>query len=382
MDAGAPGNEKAGDGSRRSELSREMNRAVRLILLLLLLLLFSAGARAHPILQNPVWIESATDGLTIKLDVSVRELIVVQGLPQSAEGLVDLDEAIERADRHEGYLLDHFQVKGDGVLLKGTVTAIVPPKVIGTGLEGPDNAHFRYTVDYKFALPPAVLTFSQNMCVEFPSAPGVPWDLSYAYRYGPKGETPRKFGPLRRDQELSFTTGFERVRTPMPGMLLAMWAVFIFVTVFGSSFLAGSPSPVTIALILWIAGMVAGKFLPASPPLWLATLLSGAVTILTAADNIHRPVSGPTRRRLALLWSGFLSFGLAAGLQERVFPHLDQWWRVSPLIAAAGASLAGAAVLAFAKRSSPRGAAFMVQLCSLAGCGGAIWLMLSLLEVL
>ncbi len=355
-----------------------MHCAARLILVLLT---FTTGVRAHPILQNPVWIESGADGLTIKLDVSVRELIVVQGLPQPAEGLVDLGEAIERADRHTGYLLDHFQVKGDGVRLKGTVTAIVPPKVIGTGLEGPDNAHFRYTIDYRFDAPPAVLTFSQNMCVEFPSAPGVPWDLSYAYRYGPKGETPRKFGPLRRDQELSFTTGYVRMRPALPGTLLALWAVFIVVTMLGGSLLAGSRSPGIVALMLWIAGMAAGKYLPAGPPFWLAALLSGAVTILTAADNIHRPASGPARRRIALLWSGFLSFGFAAGLQERLFPSLDHWWRVSPLPAAIGAGFAGAGLLMLAKRSSPRVAACMVQFLSLAGCGGAIWLMLRLLEV-
>ena len=355
-----------------------MHRAARLFFLLLL---NTAGVRAHPILQNPVWIESNADGLTLTLDVSVRELIVVQGLPQAAEGQVDLEEAIERARRHTGYVLDHFQVKADGGLLQGSVNKIVPPKVIGTGLEGPDNAHFRYTVDYHFNSPPAVLTFSQNMCVEFPSAPGIPWDLSYAYRYGPQGETPRKFGQIRYGQELSFTTGFIQIREPMPGVLLGLWVVFIVVSMLGGSMLAGSPYPYTVAVILWAAGMVAGKYLPAGPPLWLAALLCGAVTILTSADNTHRGASGPGRRRFVLFWGGCLWFGLASGLQERLFPGLAVTWRVLPLPAALAGSFAGAWFLVLAKRTGPRAAVSIVQLTSLAGCGTAIWLMLRLLEV-
>ena len=355
-----------------------MHRVARLFFLLLLC---AAGVRAHPILQNPVWIESKTEGLTLTLDVSVRELIVVQALPQAADGSVDIEEAAERAARHTGYVLDHFQVKADGGLLKGRVSKIVPPKVIGTGLEGPDNAHFRYTIDYHFESPPAVLTFSQNMCVEFPSAPGIPWDLSYAYRYGPQGETPRKFGQIRYGQELSFTTGFVQIREPMPGVLLGLWVVFIAVSMLGGSMLAGSPYPYTAAVILWAAGMVAGKYLPVGPPLWLAALLCGVVTILTAADNIHCAAAGPGRRRFVLLGAGCLCFGLASGLQDRLFPGLAVIWRVWPLPAALAVGLAGAWLLMLAKRTGPRAAVCILQLTSLACSGAAIWIMLRLLEV-
>ena len=93
--------------------------------------------------------------------------------------------AAEMAERHRGYVLDHFHIKADGKLLKGTITNVAPPKRIGTGLEGPDRAHFTYTISYPLPKPPAIFEFSQDMCREFPSSPGVPWDLSYATRYGP-----------------------------------------------------------------------------------------------------------------------------------------------------------------------------------------------------
>ena len=175
-----------------------------------ILLLTLVSAQAHPILQNPVWIESSPDHLTVKLDVSVREIIVVQGLAQASDGSVDMTEATGSAEKHRGYLLDHFHCKADDRLLTGTVVQIKPPKEIISAPDGPDNAHFRYTINYPLSGPPAVLTFSQNMCVEFPSAPGVPWDLSYAYRYGREGETPVKFGAMLRDREISFSSGFAR----------------------------------------------------------------------------------------------------------------------------------------------------------------------------
>ena len=90
---------------------------------------------AHPILQNPMWIEFTAEALEVRVDMSVRELIVVQGLPQDTDGMVDYDLALDLAPKHLPYLLEHLSFKADGKELKGEVVKVDPPKVIGKGLE-------------------------------------------------------------------------------------------------------------------------------------------------------------------------------------------------------------------------------------------------------
>src|SRR5262245_58858193 len=101
-----------------------MHRAARLLVLWLLTI---AGAGAHPVLVNQAWIESSPDHITVRLRVSVRELIVVQGLPVTADGRVDRIQAEDIAPKHSGYVLDHWHVKADGEPVKGTVTNLSPP---------------------------------------------------------------------------------------------------------------------------------------------------------------------------------------------------------------------------------------------------------------
>ena len=362
-----------------------MHRPARWLLLLLLTL---AGARAHPILQNPVWVAASPDRVTVELHVSVRELIVVQGLPVTDDGRVDALQAEDLAPKHSGYLLDHWLVKADGALVQGTVQSIKPPKVIGEGLEGPDRAHFTWTVEYPLAAPPRTLSITQNMCVEFPSSPGVPWDLSYAYRYGPHGETPWKFGVLPRDLTITFNTGFAPgsaeagsiVRAPRPATLLGLWIVFLVACVLGSSANWTALYPYIAAVIIFAAGLAAGRY-ATGVPVWLVHLVCGAVAILTAADNIHRP-AGPALHRRLLLCAGCLAFGTAFSAQERLTPELPLVWHLLPLPAAIAAVLLAAGLVILARRHPPRTARLLIQLGSLLCCLDAAWLMLQLLEVL
>ena len=372
--------------------------------LVFILLTTLTGAQAHPILQNPVWIESSPERLTLKLDVSVRELVVVQGLTQAGDGGVDIAEATERADRHSGYLLDHFHCKADGKLLAGKVMEIKPPKEIIAAPEGPDNAHFRYTIFYPLSAPPAVLTFSQNMCVEFPSAPGVPWDLSYAYRYGREGETPVKFGAMVRDREISFSSGFAPastsgmppasagsatpgapakweafaitdIKTARPAVWLALWLLFV------SAMTLGGPVRLLwyqLAAALWFGSYLAAPHLTGHLPLWLLALLTGAVTILAAVDNIHASAaSGPARHRIILLLTGAVLCGSALGLHQPGLMASTRGWMALLLVCA----VAAAAIMIGLRVVARSGRRPCTQLASLACCGGAIFSMLRLLEV-
>ncbi len=359
----------------------------RAALLLALLLLTLAGAGAHPILQNPVWIYAAPDRVTLVLHVSVRELIVVQGLPVTESGQVDALEAEEFAARHSGYLLDHFQIKADGNRVAGSVQDIKPPEVIDDGLEGPDRSHFVWTVGYPLSTPPRTLSISQNMCVEFPSSPGVPWDLSYAYRYGPHGETPWKFGVLPRDREISFNTGFvsggaeagSLVRTPRPATLLGLWFVFLTASILGDR---KSPAMRTLLIALaFAAGLAAGRHLTAIP-VWAVHLVCGACAILTAVDTIHRPSGAAALPRRILLYTGCLGFGAAFSAQERLTPELERWWHLLPLPAALFAWLAGAAIARLSERQNGRTGGLILQTAALICCLDAAWLMLKLLEAI
>src|SRR5436190_7390342 len=123
-----------------------MNRAARILLLLLL----TAGvAGAHPILENPLWIDPGPKTVTLYLDVSVRELIVVQGLPVSNDGGFDPLVAGDFAAKDESYVLDHIKVKADGQVIKGKLREILPPEIpenFKPTLEAPDKTHFRFII--------------------------------------------------------------------------------------------------------------------------------------------------------------------------------------------------------------------------------------------
>lgn len=356
-----------------------MHRVARLLALWLLTI---AGVQAHPTLENPAWVESSPDHITVRLWVSVRELIVVQGLPVTIDGRVDPIQAEDLAPKHSGYVLDHWSVKSDGQPVTGSVVSITPPKNIDHGAEGPDQAHFEYTIEYPLHRPPRTITFEQNMCVEFPSAPGVPWDLSYAFRYGPHGATPVKFISMKREQPLTFTTGFVLVREPMTVTLLGLWIVFLAATVLGKTFTLPSPFPYTGPIIVFAAGVLVTSLLPIVPPLWLLYLLAGAVTILTAADTIHGAVAGPRRYRLLILFAGMYCFGAIFAQQDHDFPALDRLWHLAPLPAAIAAILIGAGLLKFTRGAPSRSAILIIQVAALICCLDAAWLMLKLLDVI
>jgi hypothetical protein len=359
-----------------------MHRAARLILFLLA----AAWAKAHPILQNIVWIEATPQCVTLNLEVSVRELIVVQGLPVAEDGSADLEEATDLAGRHGDYVLDHFHIKADDTLLKGTITNIVPPKRIGTGLEGPDRAHFTYTISYPLEKPPAVFEFTQDMCKEFPSSPGVPWDLSYATRYGPPENPIMKMSVLYRDSRLRYNTGFadaevagSTVVEARPLTWAALWILFIAAIVLGGGlgslwYRAGA--------ILWLGGYLAApEFMPRAFPLWPLALLCGVAAILAAVDNIYSRGAEPhPNRRRVLFLAGCLLFGLGLSVQQPPFDIGHREWGGSLVLSALVAALALAVLPRFLRQ---RAAAerLVVQFSSLAICTSAVWLMLRILGI-
>lgn len=341
-------------------------------------------AEAHPILQNPLWITVKPDLMQLKLYVSLRELNVVQGLPIALDGAVDLELAKETAPRHDGYVLDHLNFRADGVPLQGKVTARTAPGEVGKGMEGPDRAHYIYWIDYPLATPPARIAFSHTMVKEFPSAPGVEWDLSYAYRFGQPDVTPKDFGAISRGMEIVFETGFATapgsvsaspnavdhrpslIRLALLGAVLGLGVasrgvLLRIAVVSGSAFLVG-----------WGLGWGLGWRMPG----FAAAALAGIGILLTAVDNIHRPSAGLHWRRWVLASyfpavAGVAGAGSASGLSlpPATFAGLCLGALLGGCLAGAALALMSASKPAPEKALTPRP---WLQLASLAVCLGGL----------
>lgn len=351
-------------------------------------LLAATVAEAHPILQNPMWVEVAPDALKVKIFVSVRELNVVQGLPIAADGSVDAALAAETAPRHSGYVLDHLDFRADGVALSGRVTGIEPPKETGKGPEGPDRAHFVFRLEYLLTPPPAGITLSHTMVKEFPSAPGVPWDLSYTYRFGPPGATPVEFGSITRGVEVFYQTGFAQPAGTVPVAVPPppRWPLLAGVGLLGAALGLGAGNGrdrlrlVVAAGLLFFAGWKMGELGGVKMPAFLATALGGIGVLLVSVDNIHRPLAPCGIRR----WVMALVFPAAAGLAA---------WSMAAVLNTPDAGLPGQCFslltgLAFiasalaqqsAKRPVPKGTEAKppwIQLASLLICAGGLVVLL------
>lgn len=314
--------------------------------MLLILTALTGRGLAHPILQNPIWIEVGPSLMKVKIYVSMRELGVVQGLPIAMDGSVDIAEATDTAPRHTGYLLDHLNFKADGNPLSGKVMQIEPPSQVGKGVEGPDRAHFVYRIEYPLDRPPARVTFSHTMVVEFPSAPGVPWDLSYTYRFGPLGMAPVEYGAIPRNSEVAYHTGFAPPpgSAPVAAPVVPQTVPLLRLAVLGAAFGLGVAGRrvfggLLLALTLsFLAAWAAGRGVGLKMPLFLSSALGGIGILLVAVDNIHRPLEPMGLRRwlLAIFFPAAAGWAAASVAGEGADSALRGW------LALAGGVLIGA----------------------------------------
>jgi len=343
---------------------------------------------AHPILQNPMWIEFTAEALEVRVDMSVRELIVVQGLPQDTDGMVDYDLALDLAPKHLPYLLEHLSFKADGKDLKGEVVKVDPPKVIGKGLEGPDRAHFNVYVRYALASAPGTVTVMHRMCEEFPSAPGVPWDFSYAYRFGPKGAVPQ-LGALYRGKPVSFSTGLGAEARAAGGTVVRLeqapeksrgqWALLAVVW----ALLAGMGTGVLslrfyqVVAVVWLVSFLVVTVTRTGLVIPFGAFACGAATTLLAMDLLYGGGAGQSRRAV-LVVVGAMVFGVALG---GVVPVVGgKPWLAGVLGAALAAAGLGVVLQRRLGGDAP-GPRAVRQVVALAAGVEALWIMLRLAGV-
>ena len=350
--------------------------------------LLTGMGMAHPILQNPMWVEVAPEVLKVKIYVSVRELNVVQGLPIAGDGAVDTALAVETAPRHSGYVLDHLRLLADGIPLSGTVTGIEPPKDVGKGMEGPDRAHFVYRIEYPLAQPPAQIALSHTMVQEFPSAPGVPWDLSYTYRFGPPGATPVEFGSITRGVEVVYKTGFAQLpgTLPIATAIAPIWPLTIRFILLGTALGLGVGNRRTLGRLFGVIAMATlmGWGLAAvfnlKMPAFLAAALGGIGILLVSVDNIHRPLAPFQAGRWVLAVFFPAAVGLAAWTMASA-PVPFHYGFLGPCVALLlGGGLLGAAIaIPSAARPVPEGGVARhpwIQLASLVVCAGGLFVLM------
>lgn len=315
---------RAASTARRPGPAGRRHLFALLAVLLIHLISLAGMAEAHPILQNAMWMEVTPERIAVRLEVSVRELCVVQGLPLSEDGSVDPDMAQDTAPRHAPYVLDHLDFQADGKGLAGRVTGIDSPSHIKPGAEGTDNSHFIYHIEYPLPVPPPVrITLTQTMVKEFPSAPGVPWDLSYAFRCGPPSNPMKNYGVLPRTSQIAFLTdgamaveqtsdpGTPDRLPPAQAALLALWAALGL----NAASRRDALGIAGVAALSFFAGVLAAKT-GAELPHFVLAALAGAGVMLTSVDNIHRPGVPADARRYALAGIFSLAAGMSATIQK------------------------------------------------------------------
>ncbi len=219
-----------------------------------------------------------------------------------------------------------------------------------------------------------------------------------------------KFGALLRDREISFSSGFARadpkgglqsgqggesqaapvlwraetiaaIKEVQPGVWFTLWLVFVAAVTLGATM---RPLWYQLAAALWFGSYLVAPQIASMAPLWLRGLLSGATAILAAADIIHaHPASEAARhRRVILLLAGALFFGASLGQVQPGQMDSTRGWVALLLLSALALSaiLTGLRVLSGPADSASR--RICVQLAALACCGGGIFAMLRLLEVI
>lgn len=174
-------------------------------------LALGSSARAHPMLQNSLWVVVESNRLAVRVTATWREVVVVQqlvpDLANDASRAVEAELLWRAAHLHTNYLLSHVEIFADGRRLAGRVTAVLPSaESSGLTPETPahlDQSRIRYDLEYPLPdSPPArVLRFRQSTLAEFSYAPGISWDPHYALRVKTADRSDLFNGVLRRGPE-------------------------------------------------------------------------------------------------------------------------------------------------------------------------------------
>jgi hypothetical protein len=171
------------------------------------LILLVAGAQAHPLLQNSMWVVFAPDRARVAVNVSVKEMFIAQNIASDADALMSREQLEVTAKRHSDYVASHLTLWAEGRAIPGRIVTVNPPPLLGTE---PEQTFFQYELEYPWpgGTVPGRVKFSQDMLREFPYAAGEPWDVSYVMRLKRSDRNEVSTGLLRSSALQDFLTGW------------------------------------------------------------------------------------------------------------------------------------------------------------------------------
>lgn len=136
-------------------------------------------AEAHPDLQNAMWIQFEPAGIRLAVDVSMKELSAVWGIPDTLPPQDNTKPLLWAAEKHQSYLLEHLSIFENELKLAGQVLKVSPPSEVGD----PEKTFVQYEIQYSLPRTPArEIRVYHEMLKEWPYAPGTPWNIRYIVR--------------------------------------------------------------------------------------------------------------------------------------------------------------------------------------------------------
>jgi hypothetical protein len=161
--------------------------------------------RAHPNLQDAMWVQYEPGLVAVAVNVSLTELAVAHAVAPAANAHGETPELRRAAEQHRDYLLAHLVLRADQRLLTGRAITLTAPATFGQ----PDATFYQYNLLYILPEPrPAKLEISHQMLREGDYAAGTPWDITYVVR-SMRSESPDvSLFLLSRDRPHSIDTGW------------------------------------------------------------------------------------------------------------------------------------------------------------------------------
>lgn len=293
-----------------------------------------------------MWILLEPERLRVAVNVSLKELAVVQNDPQAEKDSVAMDAASEK---HRAYLVSHLTVKAGEQTLAGQVSKVTPPLALGES----EATFYQYEIDYPLGgARPAKVSVAHDMLREFPYGPGQAWDLSYTIRWKNADSQEITTALLSSRASAEFPTGWDApsAESSAPAEVkVDGWRTFKEYCVHGiMHILTGYDHLLFVAALVlatvsfWEMVKVIAAFTLAHTitlalsvfdifrlPAWIVEPVIAASIVFVALENILHPRRTHSWLRLGVAFGFGLIHGLgfAGGLMEAMegLPHIGIW---------------------------------------------------------
>jgi hydrogenase/urease accessory protein HupE len=153
------------------------------ILFASVLCLLPGVATAHPVAQGAMVVMIAPEQITVRVTVSLEEVLVADAYGPDSSRAKSTDEAVRR---HGVYLMKHLRISADGRPLAAEQVQSLSPNVAGR------KDRFVYEFIYRLSAPASELRFQEDVLNEFEFAPGNRWEASYIVEIAEEGRPTRE----------------------------------------------------------------------------------------------------------------------------------------------------------------------------------------------